>query len=171
MSNLIAALLLSAATAVGAAQQDVVLWGTDGAPRPLAVDRGRPAILFYEDRGSHRWNEPLKAALITRGRARGLLDRVQVIAVANIAAYDFFPAREIALRYLRRVEAEAGVPILVDLRGVLARPPWNLPDAGAAVVVLDARGAAVFERRGRLSRDDVEATLATLGRLVGERGS
>jgi hypothetical protein len=36
------------------------------------------------------------------------------------------------------------------------------------VVVLDTNGERVLERRGRLSPADVEATLATLERLVAE---
>jgi len=60
------------------------------------------------------------------------------------------------------------VPILLDLDGALARPPWNLPADGAAVVVFDGLGAPVLVRRGRLSSADVDATLATLERLITE---
>jgi hypothetical protein len=140
---------------------------TDGTVALLPLG-GRPAILFYEDRDSHAWNQRLKDALYAHGRARELLDRVRVIAVANVAAFDFFPAREIAMRYIRRLEGRVGMPILVDLDGVLAQPPWNLPADGATVVVFDGRGTPVLERRGRLSPADVDATLATLERLLAE---
>jgi len=164
MSKLsVAWLLLLAAAALAAPA--TTLRRSDGTPAELAFGGG-PTILFYEDRGSHAWNQPLKDALFARGRERGMLGRVRVIAVANIAAYDFFPAREIAMRYVGRLERRVGLPILLDVDGTLTRPPWNLPADGAAVVVLDARGARVLERRGRLSAEDVEATLATLERLV-----
>ena len=156
-------MILALATAASA----VTLRRTDGTATPLPLG-DRPAILFYEDRDSHAWNQPLKDALFARGRTRGLLDRVRVIAVANVAAFDFFPAREIATRYIRRLEGQVGVPILLDLDGALARPPWNLPADGAAVVVFDGRGAPVLVRRGRLSSADVDATLATLERLIAE---
>ena len=152
---------------LAAAASTVSLRRTDGTATPLPVG-GRPAILFYEDRDSHEWNQPLKDALFTRGRERGLLELVRVIAVANVAAFDFFPAREIAMRYIRGLEGEVGVPILLDLDGALARPPWGLPSDGAAVVVFDKRGTPVLERRGRLSQADVDATLATLERLLAE---
>jgi hypothetical protein len=164
MYKTIATGLLLVTLAVSAAPA-ATLRRSDGTPAELVVG-GRPTILFYEDRASHAWNQPLKDALFARGRARGMVDRVRIIAVANIAAYDFFPAREIAMRYIGRLEAQVGVPILLDVDGVLTRPPWNLPADGAAVVVLDARGEPVFARRGRLSPDDVEATLAALERLV-----
>jgi hypothetical protein len=154
--------------AAAGAVPEASLRQTDGTPVSLATLRGRPAILFYEDRGSHAWNAGLKEALFARGRARGLLDRVQVIAVANVAAFDFFPAREIALGFIRRLEAQAGIRILIDLDGTLARPPWSLPAEGAAVVVLDARGNPVLERHGRLPPADVETVLATLERLATE---
>jgi hypothetical protein len=157
---LVLALLPTAASAL-------TLRRTDGTAVPLPVG-GRPAILFYEDRHSHEWNQPLKDALFARGRARGLLDRVRVIPVANVAAFDFFPAREIATRYIRRLEEQVGVPILLDLDGTLARPPLSLPSDGAAVVVFDAHGAPILEHRGRLSQEDVDATLGTLERLLAE---
>ena len=159
------AAVLHASVALGA--RDATLWRTDGTPASLTLG-GTPAVLFYEDRGSHSWNQPLKDALFERGRKRGLLDRVRVVAVANIATFDFFPAREIAIRYLRRLERQVGVPILLDLRGVLAREPWNLPPDGAAVVVFDRGGEPVLERRGRLSPADVDMTIAVLARLVAE---
>jgi len=162
MFRMIALLLAAASVLAGDA---TTLRRSDGTPAPLAIG-GRPAVLFYEDRGSHEWNQPLKEALFARGRAQGVLGRVRVIAVANIAAFDFFPAREIAMRYVGRLEGRVGVPILLDVDGVLTRPPWNLPAEGAAVVVIDTNGERVLERRGRLSPADVEATLATLERLV-----
>jgi hypothetical protein len=168
MSRLIAmAVVLHASTILGA--RDATLWRTDGTQAALALG-GTPAVLFYEDRGSHDWNQPLKDALFERGRTRGLLDRVRVVAVANVAMFDFFPAREIATGYLRRLERQVGVPILLDRRGVLAREPWNLPSTGAAVVVFDRRGEPVLERRGRLSPADVDATIAAVERLVAEEG-
>lgn len=162
------AALLHATMALGAG--DATLWRTDGTPTPLVLG-GTPAVLFYEDRGSHDWNQPLKDALFERGRTAGLLDRVRVVAVANLVMFDFFPARDIAIRYVRRLERQVGVPILLDLQGVLARDPWNLPSSGAAVVVFDRRGVPVLERRGRLSPADVDATIAVLARLVAEEAS
>jgi len=162
---IVAALLLGAGSALAAPA--TTLRRSDGTAAELALG-GQPAILFYEDRESHDWNQPLKDALFARGRAHGRLDRVRVIAVANIAAYDFFPAREIAMRYVARLEGKVGVPILLDVDGVLTRPPWNLPADGAAVVVLDGTGKRVLERRGRLSPEDVAATLGTLERLVAD---
>lgn len=160
-----AGLLLVSALALAA--PPTTLRRSDGTTADLVLG-GRPAILFYEDRASHAWNQPLKDALFARGRTHGALDRVRVIAVANLAAYDFFPAREIAMRYVGRLEERVGVPILLDLDGALTRPPWSLPADGAAVVVVDGSGRRVLERRGRLSPDDVEATLATLERLMQE---
>jgi hypothetical protein len=170
MFRLTAASLLLLFLALQAlAAPGITLRRTDGTAAELALG-GRPAVLFYEDRSSYAWNQPLKDALFARGRTRGMLDRVRVIAVANIAAFDFFPAREIAMRFVGQLEGRVGVPILLDVDGALTRPPWSLPAGGAAVVVFDSRGERVLERRGRLSPDDVEATLATLERLVADGG-
>lgn len=142
------------------------LTGTDGKPAQLHRYAGRPAVVFYEDRGSLDANQAVKDALIERGRQEGLLKAVSVIAVANIAAYDFSPAREIATAFIRRAERKAGIPILLDTSGVLQSPPWNLPDDASTVLVLDRDGLVVWRHSGPVPADSREQLFSQLSRLV-----
>ncbi len=159
-----------AAASLAAPVLDASLAATDGRTVRVADFRGRPAVLFYEDRAATAVNAHFKRALFRRGRERALLDAVAVVPVANLRAYDFFPARAIALEAVRRIERRVGTPILVDFDGALAAPPWSLPATGAGVVVLAPDGHEAMRRTGRLDAADEAALFARLEELVA-RGS
>ncbi|MFY0563913.1 TlpA family protein disulfide reductase [Archangium lansingense] len=130
--------------------------------------RGKPVILFYEDRHSTTLNSPLKEALFSRGQELGLLDAAHVVAVANLESFDFFPARGIALSHVRDEEKKWGIPILVDLKGTLGRAPWNLPTKTSSVVLLDDHGTLVYRYSGRMKEEDQKTFFQTLGALLGK---
>jgi hypothetical protein len=146
---------------------DATLRTSVGEKVRLSRWRGKPVILFYEDKDSTTLNLPLKETLFSRGRERGLLNSAWVVAVANLQKFDFFPARQIALSYVRDEEKKAGVPILVDLDGTLGTPPWELPMKTSNVLLLDAEGAVVFRHSGRMKPEEQEAFFTTLSRLIG----
>ncbi|MBZ4415466.1 peroxiredoxin [Myxococcus sp. RHSTA-1-4] len=166
---------LMAALAVGSAQGgapppgpvDATLRTSGGEQVRLSRWRGKPVILFYEDKDSTTLNSPLKETLFARGKERGLLDAAWVVAVANLQKFDFFPARQIALSYVRDEEKKVGVPILVDLDGTLGAAPWELPMKTSNVLLLDAEGAVVFRHSGRMKPEEQEAFFTALSRLVG----
>ncbi|MBN8229425.1 hypothetical protein JYK02_18095 [Corallococcus macrosporus] len=163
---------LAAGSASGASPDpepvDATLSTSKGERVQLARWRGKPVILFYEDKDSTTLNAPLKAELFARGRERGLLQSAFVVAVANLEKYDFFPAREIALSYVRDEEKKAGVPILVDLKGTLGQAPLKLPTKTSTVMLLDAEGTLVFRHSGRMKPEDQDRFFATLSGLVGQ---
>lgn len=146
---------------------DATLRTSGGEEVRLSRWRGKPVILFYEDKDSTTLNSPLKEALFSRGKERGLLESAWVVAVANLEKFDFFPARQIALSYVRDEEKKVGVPILVDLDGTLGDAPWELPKKTSNVLLLDAGGALVFRHSGRMKPEEQEAFFAALSKLVG----
>jgi hypothetical protein len=165
------ALALTAGSALGAAPQegpvDATLRTSKGEQIQLSKWRGKPVILFYEDKDSTTLNLPLKEELFARGKARGLLESAFVVAVANLKSFDFFPAREIALSFVRDEEKKAGVPILVDLKGTMGAAPWGLPMKTSNVLLLDAQGALVFRHSGKMKPEEQTAFFLTLSQLVG----
>jgi hypothetical protein len=146
---------------------DATLRGSDGKEVTLSRWRGKPVILIYEDRHSTTLNSPLKEALFERGEAQGLLEAAWVVAVANLESYDFFPARGIALSHVRDEEKKWGIPILVDLKGTLGAPPWNLPTKTSSVLLMDGSGTVVYRYSGRMKPEEMETFFRTLGTLVG----
>ncbi|MFL5352873.1 hypothetical protein [Archangium sp.] len=167
---LMAALLAaspSPATETQVGPMDATLRGSDGKEVVLSRWRGKPVILFYEDRHSTTLNSAFKEALFERGKTQGLLDAVWVVAVANLESYDFFPARGIALSHVRDEEKKWGIPILVDLKGTLGATPWNLPKKTSSVLLLDGTGQVVFRYSGRMGDQDMETFFHALGALLG----
>lgn len=146
---------------------DATLRSSDGAQTPLSKWRGKPVILFYEDKDSTKLNLALKEELFERGKQHGLLEAAWVVAVANLEKFNFFPARQIALSYVKDEEKKAGVPILVDLEGTLGGPPWALPKKTSTVMLLDATGAVVYSYSGRMDEGERTKFFTALSRLIG----
>lgn len=146
---------------------DATLRSSDGEQAPLSKWRGKPVILFYEDKDSTKLNQTLKEELFERGKQHGLLESAWVVAVANLEKFNFFPAKQIALSYVKDEEKKVGVPILVDLEGTLGGPPWTLPKKTSTVMLMDATGAVVYSYSGRLDEAERKNFFTVLSRLVG----
>lgn len=163
-----AALLLTAVPALAGdeAPLDATLETSAGSTVQLQTLWKKPTVLFYEDRDSTKLNQHVKDALFAAGREKGLLDAVAVVAVANVAKYDWFPARNFVLAAVRDAEAQFHVPVYLDFKGQLSAPPWSLPSKTSTVVVMTAAGRPVLTLKGRLSDAEVEKVFATLEGLV-----
>ncbi|WP_257454833.1 peroxiredoxin family protein [Archangium lipolyticum] len=155
------------ATTTRTGPMDATLRGSDGKEVALSRWRGKPVILFYEDRHSTTLNGSLKDALFSRGQALGLLDAAWVVAVANLESFDFFPARGIALSHVREEEKKWGIPILVDLKGTLGVAPWNLPTKTSSVLLMDGAGTVVYRYSGRMNEQERETFFQALSTLLG----
>lgn len=161
-------MMLASMSASGDPVLDATVENSNGSTVQLRSLWKRPAVLFYEDRDSTELNAHVKTALFEQGRARGMLTSVTVVAVANVAAYNWFPARNFVLAAVRDSEKKFSVPIYLDFTGGLTRAPWNLPAKSSTVVAVDATGVARFVRKGRLSEADVVALFEQLEALVAE---
>jgi Bacterial protein of unknown function (YtfJ_HI0045) len=150
--------LLSGSAHAGEVNMDAVVETSGGAQTHLNALWSRPTVLFYEDKESNQLNQHVKDALFLRGKEKGLLDQVNVIAVANVAAFNWFPARNFVLAAVRDIEAHVHVPVYLDFQGSLTVPPWSLAAKSSTVLVLSARGEVLWSVRGKLT----DAQLATL---------
>ena len=139
---------------------------TQGRPVNLAVLSGKPVVLFYEEKEATDANQALKDELLKRGREANLLSAVRVIAVANVRAYDWFPARPFVIHAVRDIEKKVGIPVYLDWGGALSRSPPGLAASGASVLLLDRGGGVRFTKHGRLSRAEMEALLGMLDDMV-----
>lgn len=150
----------------GAAPCDAALADSRDAPVRLSRFRGKPLVLFYEDRTSSDQNARLKRELRDRAAARHLTESAHVVGVANVGAYDFWPARGLVLSAIRDIERRDKVQILVDWKRTLLDAPWSLPDAASSVVLLDADGRWVHAWSGPVSNRSMEEFFELLTRLV-----
>lgn len=150
----------------GARIMDARVETSSGGAVQLATRWGKPTVLFYEDRESTALNQRVKDALFERGQALGLLEAISVVAVANVATYDWFPARNFVLAAVQGVERQFKVSVYLDFEGALAMAPWQLPAGGSTIVLLDARGVQQGRWTGRLSEDQREALFSALEGLL-----
>jgi hypothetical protein len=158
---------LGAAIAAHAQEDETKLSTTGGAYVRLAdVFRGRPTVLFYEDKDSTALNQPLKDALFQTAKTRGLLDAASVVAIANVRSYDWFPARNFVIAAVKSTEKTVGVPVYLDWNGAMTRKPWCLSPQSSTVVVLDRKGAVQLSKKGKLKDDEVAEIFALLERLL-----
>lgn len=141
---------------------DAVVETSSGSTAHLASLWHRPTVLFYEDRDSTSLNQHVKDALFARGKEQGLLDAVSVVAVANVAAFNWFPARNFVLAAVRDVEKKVKVPVYLDFTGALEAAPWSLPPKNSTVLVLDRTGRVTWRAEGKLDQAQVTALFGAL---------
>jgi len=156
----------SAAALEAGSRPDARLTTSSGGVTRLADQRGKPTVLFYEDRDSTKQNQALKDELFALGKERHLLEAVQVVAVANLKSWDWRPARDFALMGVRDAEKKFGIPIYVDFGGAFTSPPWALPPKASSVVLLDAEGTVRFVASGPLTKAEHETLFSALEALL-----
>jgi len=126
------------------------LEGTTGATRRLQDYRGRAVILIYEDRDSNTQNDELKRELADRARAQDLTRDVAVVPVANLAGYNFWPARGFARDAVVDIARTQGLEILIDWQGSMAGA-YRFRPGTSYVLVIDRAGRVLFRHAGTLS--------------------
>lgn len=129
---------------------DFELESSSGGTRSLQALRGRVVVLFWEDRERQRQNTALKREL---GRFAGdptITRAVSVVAVADLSAYDFAPARGISRAAIGLIAPAVGIEILLDWRQTLGSPPFSLNAGRSNVMVIDSAGREVLRREGQL---------------------
>lgn len=154
-------------TGDGGVTLDATVENSSGSTTRLSTLWAKPTVLFYEDRDSTALNEHVKKALAERGKD-AQARQVAVVAVANVAAWDWFPARNFVLAAVKDIEKRVKQPVYLDFKGSLAAAPWNLPSKTSAVLVLDRAGRPTWRAQGRLPQEKVDELFKELARLVEE---
>jgi hypothetical protein len=145
---------------------DAQLRDSSNEPVSLSRWRGRPTVLFYEDKGSTEQNVTLKREIFARAKAHQLIGKANVLGVANLHGLDWFPVKLFALSAVRDAERKERVPVLVDWDHTLCAPPWSLPPEASSVVLLDADGHLVHAWSGPLGPRDIDEFFAELSGLL-----
>jgi len=145
---------------------DARVSNTQGKSVWLAQLRGKPTVLFYEDKDSTAENQALKDELFRQGKEKGLLEAATVIAIANVQGYDWFPAKNFVVSAVKDTEKTSGIPVYLDWNGTLSSKPWNLSATGSTVLVFDAKGERLFSRTGKLSPAEIQQVFGLLATLV-----
>lgn len=134
------------------------------AARERALPIGRPMLVMYEDRDAQAQN--LKAREVL-GRINDLpqnRERFEFLAVADVGAWSWWPARRAVLSNLKDLAARHNTTIYADWHGAL-RKSWGLTQHRSALVLADSEGKVRFAAEGTMSDVQLQALLIELERL------
>lgn len=145
---------------------DARLSDSAGKEFQLSQFRGKPTLVFYEDRHSREENRKVKDELWKRGKAPSLADAANVVGVANLEAYDFWPVRSFARSAVADIEKKAGIKVLIDWNGALTATPWNLPEKKSTVMLIDAEGVIRYSYSGAMSDKEMDELFHKLAAMV-----
>src|SRR5688572_27963687 len=96
---------------------DVVLESSSGVSRRLSEHRGKVVVLFWEDREHQAQNVALKEELGRFAQDARLVREVAVVAVGDVKAWDFAPARAIVRGAIGAITRVLGIEIWLDWKG------------------------------------------------------
>ena len=148
----LSASILGPATAGAAPREgeqapNATLEDADGRVSELRAFRGKPILIVYEDRDSAKQNQPLKDDLARLARGEGYRARVALAAVADVSAYDFWPARGFVKDAIRDESRRQGTTIYCDWTGAF-RSAYHLRRGVSSVVLVGKDGRVLFAAEG-----------------------
>jgi len=126
---------------------------------------GAPALVMYETRETSSQNAPVKAELKRIVGAEPALGKVRIVAVADVSAYDFWPARGAVKDAIRDEQKRSNVTIWLDWSGAF-REKLALDEGTSNVVLLDASGTCAFAKSGALGTDERKALYEAMRSLT-----
>ena len=129
---------------------DFTLESTTGATRRRRNYAGQVMVIIYEDRDATHQNDVLKAELARRARESDLATRVTLLPVADLHAYDFWPAAGFARSAVQDIAHTLGVEVFMDWSGAMGTAYGFRPGA-SHVLVVDRDGGVVFRHDGAIA--------------------
>jgi hypothetical protein len=111
---------------------------------------GRVVIVLYEDRDSNQQNNDLKRELADHARRENLTRDVSLVPVANLSAFNFWPARGFARDAVVDIARQQGYEIMIDWTGDMARA-YRFRAGQSHVLVLSRDGRVLFRYSGAMA--------------------
>lgn len=148
-ASLLAASDAHAVPKVGEPAPNATLEDADGRVRELKAFHGRPILIMYEDRDSAKQNEPLKKELGALAKGERYRQRIALAAVADVSAWDFWPAKGFVKDAIRDESKKQGTTIYCDWTGAF-RNAYQLRRGVSSVLLVSKDGRVVFAAEGSL---------------------
>src|SRR5205814_1324588 len=134
MNALVVTLLL---IAQGAIAPPVKLEDQSGNVRD--VPGPRPTLLIYEDQDGGKQNQHAKDVLGKLNSTKENQSKIDVLPVADLEKWNWWPAKKYALADLRKTAATKNTTIYIDWTGQV-RKSWNLSKAKNHLILLAPDG-------------------------------
>ena len=152
---------LLALPALGAKRSDAHLSDAWGRRLDLSSIAQVPVLLMYEDRDSAAQNESFKARLAVLAKDGRYQSRVALIAVADVEAWNFWPARPLVEDAIKRLSHRFGTDIYCDWDGGFRRA-IGVQRGASNVFIYAGDGSLVFAHVGPLSDAECDDALLRL---------
>jgi predicted transcriptional regulator len=145
-------LALAAATAIalprpGTAAPAARAQTLDGKVLDARAQRGKIALIFYEDKDSTQQNKALKDAITQQGKATGHKLNVVIYAVADVSGFDWWPARGFVQDAIRDEETKSKTSIFLDWTGSFGKA-FDVKPGVSNVVLLNSDNKVVLAHSG-----------------------
>lgn len=124
----------------------------------------RPVLVMYEDREAQAQNDHARKVL---GRITDRAEnraRFEFAAVADVAAWNWWPAKRYVLADLQKIAARDNTVLFADWTGAL-RKAWGLKPHTSSLVLTGSDGKVLFAGEGTLSDAQLAALVAELQKL------
>jgi hypothetical protein len=132
------------------------------AMRPLPDQR--PVLVMYEDKDAQSQNDKARKVL---GRITDRAEnraRFEFVAVADVAQWNWWPAKKYVLEDLQRIAARENTTLFADWTGAV-RKAWGLKAHTSTLVLAGSDGKILFAGEGTLSEAQLAALVAQLKQL------
>lgn len=133
-----------------------------GRMRPLP-DR-HPVLVMYEDKDAQKQNERARAVLGPINDRAENRARFEFVAVADVAAWNWWPAKGYVLDDLKGIARRENTTLFADWTGAV-RKAWGLTAHKSALVLADGDGKVLFAAEGTLTPAELAALVADLKAL------
>ena len=152
LTVLLVATSASALPTVGDARPTMTL--QDAWDRQLAVTAkaNKPILVVYEDKDSAKQNQTLKDELAKLAKGGKYRDAVTLLAVADLGAYDFWPARGFVKDAVQSESLKIDTPIYCDWDGS-ARKAMGLQSGTSNVILYGRDGKVLFASKGPIDAE------------------
>jgi hypothetical protein len=141
----------------------VVVVDQDAHARPLPDPR-LPTLVFYEDKDAGKQNQTAHDRVGALADKPGNQGKVDILAVADVSKWDWFPAHNFAIAEIRKIARRENATIYCDWKGTV-RKQWGLTRGKSGVVLLGADGRVRFAGEGPLSEAQLGELLERLAEL------
>jgi hypothetical protein len=122
----------------------------DGVALTRERTAGRPLLVVYEDKDHGETNRAFKDELAKLAKGGAWVKRITLAAVADVQAYDFWPARGFVRSSIRDEEKKAGTPIYCDWSGAF-RQAFQVKAGTSTVLVYGRDGKLALAYEGALT--------------------
>ncbi len=133
-----------------------------GRLRPLPD--ARPVLVMYEDKDAQHQNDRARKVLGHINDRAENRARFEFVAVADVAAWNWWPAKRYVLDDLKQIATRENTTLFADWTGAL-RKAWGLKVHKSTVVLAGSDGKVLFAAEGTLSDAQLSALVGQLQAL------